>query len=208
MIDPTPDRPVALIPISIDLIRVPTGIVGNGATALRRFQQVAQAGATALVFATAPEADLATAAGPWLRRREPGDGDLDGLRLLYITGLDPAAAARLAAHARDRGLLVNVEDVPTLCDFHSAAVVRRGDMVIAISTGGRSPGLAARLRRYLEAAIPADWARHLDEAAALRRLWRAGGANMATVAARTDRLAESRGWLPALAGRRAKPRTR
>ena len=48
-------------------------------------------------------------------------------------------------------MLVNVEDRPALCDFHSVAEVRRGDLLLTVSTGGASPGLAARIRARLAA---------------------------------------------------------
>ncbi len=60
------------------------------------------------------------------------------------------ASARLAQLARDAGVLVNVEDVPDLCDFHVPAAVRRGDLLLTVSTGGRAPGLSRILREWLE----------------------------------------------------------
>jgi len=52
--------------------------------------------------------------------------------------------------ARNAGALVNIEDAKPLCDFHVPSLVRRGDLVMTVSTAGRSPGLARRLRRHLE----------------------------------------------------------
>ncbi len=93
------------------------------------------------------------------------------------------------------GVLVNVEDQGALCDFHVPSVVRRGDLTITVSTGGRSPGLAARVRRFLEELFGPEWADHLEEVAARRAEWRTRGADTATVRRRTDRLIEHRGWL-------------
>jgi precorrin-2 dehydrogenase/sirohydrochlorin ferrochelatase len=88
-----------------------------------------------------------------------------------------------------------VEDVKHLCDFHTPSQVRRGDLLLSISTGGRSPGLAQRLRRYLEDLFQPDWEDHLDELARARDGWRAEGADMETVVRRTVEMIEKRGWL-------------
>jgi precorrin-2 dehydrogenase/sirohydrochlorin ferrochelatase len=70
---------------------------------------------------------------------------------------DPAERASIAAEARARGVLVNVmDDVPN-CDFAAPAVVRRGDLTIAIGTGGRSPALARRLREDLSERYGPEW---------------------------------------------------
>jgi precorrin-2 dehydrogenase/sirohydrochlorin ferrochelatase len=96
-----------------------------------------------------------------------GDGawtpdDLDGALLCVASSADPADRDRIAAEARARGVLVNVmDDIPN-CDFAAPAVVRRGDLVLAISTGGRSPALARRLREELEARFGQEWAEILD----------------------------------------------
>jgi precorrin-2 dehydrogenase/sirohydrochlorin ferrochelatase len=70
----------------------------------------------------------------------------DGLSVLYVAGLEPLAAGELARRARAARVLVNVEDRPELCDFHVPAIVRRGDLAFTVSTSGRAPGLARRLR--------------------------------------------------------------
>ena len=83
-----------------------------------------------------------------------------------------------------------------LCDIHTPSMVKRGDLVIGISTGGASPALARRLRRHLERLFPAEWADRVQRIAAARLRWRAEGADMATVTQRTDRLITENGWLP------------
>ena len=89
-------------------------------------------------------------------------GDLPSLHALFIAGLDAETSADLAHRARSRGVLVNVEDIPGLCDFHVPAIVRRGDLILTASTGGRAPGLARRLREWLEEYFGAEWSRRLS----------------------------------------------
>ncbi len=78
------------------------------------------------------------------------NGDLAGVLLAFAATDDPGVQDRVVREARERGVLVNVIDRPERCDFHVPAAVRRDDLVLAVSTGGRSPALAARIRRQLE----------------------------------------------------------
>src|SRR5579871_6206317 len=71
-------------------------------------------------------------------------GRLPPVSVLFIAGLDSEVAMALAGRARAAGILVNVEDFPELCDFHVPAIVRRGELLLTASTGGRAPGLARR----------------------------------------------------------------
>ena len=83
--------------------------------------------------------------------------DLDGAFLVIASDASGAARDRIALEARRRGALVNVmDDVPN-CDWAAAAVVRRGDLVLAIATGGRSPALARRLREQLSDRYGPEW---------------------------------------------------
>ncbi len=185
-----------MLPVVLDASRLPLGLVGRGGLAVRRLRQLIEGGAQNLtVFAEAPVPELAALAGERLVRRLPEAADLRPLAALWIVDLDPVVAERLAETAHAAGTLVNVEDVVPLCDFHSPSVVRRGDLVLAVSTGGRSPGLAARLRRRLERQFGAEWAGHLDDVAARRRAWRAEGRPAAEIGRLTDEFIDRQGWL-------------
>src|SRR6185295_4439212 len=103
-------------------------------------------------------------------------------------GLDETSAADIARDARAASVLVNVEDVPDLCDFHVPAQVRRGDLLVAISTAGRSPALARALREDIEQRFGPEWEGRLEEISALRGRWRADGVSPEEVSARTRNL--------------------
>lgn len=85
----------------------------------------------------------------------PAAPDFQGAALAVIAGLDDERAARLAAEARGAGVLVNVVDRPELSDFIVPSIVDRGEVTVAISTGGAAPVLARRLRASIESLLPA-----------------------------------------------------
>ncbi|MDQ4065662.1 MAG: bifunctional precorrin-2 dehydrogenase/sirohydrochlorin ferrochelatase [Actinomycetota bacterium] len=90
---------------------------------------------------------------------------LDDCYLVVAATDDRALAERIYADAEDRAMLVNVADVPDLCNFILPAVARRGPLAIAISTSGASPALAKRMRREAEELFDdayAEFARLLD----------------------------------------------
>jgi precorrin-2 dehydrogenase/sirohydrochlorin ferrochelatase len=185
-----------MLPVSLDVERLPIALIGRGDAVLRRLAALDAADARALrVFCDAPPAGLTAAAGDRLRRRLPGGEDLDGVRLVVIAGLPDELSAQLAGLASARGALVNVEDATALCDVHMPAVVRRGALTVAISTGGRSPGLARLLKRVLEPLFDARWGIWLDQLAAQRARWRDAGFAMEEVSRRTAALVRGRGWL-------------
>jgi precorrin-2 dehydrogenase/sirohydrochlorin ferrochelatase len=81
---------------------------------------------------------------------------------------DEAVNAAAAAEARQAGALVNVVDTPALCDFTLPALVNRGDLLIAVSTGGASPIFARRIREQIEQLYGEDFGDYLAELAAIR----------------------------------------
>jgi precorrin-2 dehydrogenase/sirohydrochlorin ferrochelatase len=185
-----------MLPLALDLGRRPVVVAGRGAGAVRRLRLADDAGAArVVVFSDGPSPALRAAAGRRLRAGWPSAADLSGAAVLFVADLPRADAAALAAAARAAGVLVNVEDQTALCDVHVPAVVRRGDLVLAISTGGRAPGLARALKQWLERLIDAEWAARLDVLAAGRRRWRAAGHSSRAVSALTRQLLDARGWL-------------
>jgi precorrin-2 dehydrogenase/sirohydrochlorin ferrochelatase len=185
-----------MIPLAIDPKYVAVAVAGNGPLALRRLLALRRAGAAGtLLFADAPDAALAAEAGGQLRPALPDDAALAALHALWIVDLAADVAAALAARARALRVLVNVEDVPALCDFHSVAEVRRGDLLLTVSTNGAAPGLAGKIRRNLEACFPPEWETRVRDVAALRAGWRAEGVAMPEAARRIGTLVDERCWL-------------
>jgi siroheme synthase-like protein len=96
------------------------------------------------------------------------EADLEDAHLVIAATADRAVNAHVAAAARQRGLPAMAVDDPTNCDFIAPAVVRRGDVVVAVSTNGRSPAVARRTRDRLEQSLPPYWGSLLDAAAEAR----------------------------------------
>jgi len=184
-----------MLPISVDLAQIRVILVGANAAACRRLKLLDEAGAGALdVFAPEPNAELAETAGPRLYRRLPSPAEIAGAQLVFVAGTDDATARAIRRVAKAAGVIVNVEDDRRKSDFHSAAVIRRGDLTVAISTNGKSPGLAGLMRRVLDHRIGPEWEMRLDEIASLRRGWRSAGDDPATVGRRTREWAEGQEW--------------
>ena len=185
-----------MLPISIDLAQIRVMLVGGGAAARRRLALLDEAGAEALeVYTADPDRELAQAAGARLRRRLPLPAEIMRAQLVFVAGVGESEAGEICQVAKAAGVLVNVEDDRAHSDFHSAAVFRRGDLTVAISTNGKSPGLAALMRQILERRIGSEWELRLDQVAALRRGWREAGADPAAIGRRTREWIARQGWL-------------
>ncbi|HXM86233.1 MAG TPA: bifunctional precorrin-2 dehydrogenase/sirohydrochlorin ferrochelatase [Solirubrobacteraceae bacterium] len=95
----------------------------------------------------------------WERREYAGASDLDGVFMAIAATNDTDVNIAVYDDAEHRAMLVNVVDVPPLCNFILPAIVRTGPLAIAISTAGASPALAKRMKREIEAQYGAPYAR-------------------------------------------------
>jgi precorrin-2 dehydrogenase/sirohydrochlorin ferrochelatase len=135
-------------------------VVGGGAVAERKVQGLIQAGAAVVVVSPTLTATLCRWSGEGAITYVPRafrEEDVEGCALVIGATEYAEVNAQVATAARRRGILVNIVDTPELCDFIAPAVLRRGDVRIAVSTGGRSPTLAKRLRQGLEVLIGPEY---------------------------------------------------
>ena len=147
-------------------------VVGAGTIGEPKIRSLLVAGAKVRVIA--PEARPAVA--EWARlgvlrwdARSFESKDLDGAFLaVAATSLRDVNEA-VFREAQRRNILCNAVDDPERCDFYYGALVRRGDLQVAISTGGHSPALAQRLRKDLEASISPEYAGWLERLGRIRR---------------------------------------
>jgi precorrin-2 dehydrogenase/sirohydrochlorin ferrochelatase len=145
-------------------------VVGAGTVAEGKIRGLLDAGASVAVVA--PKAVLQVQ--KWAREgviswnpRAFEPRDLDRVLMVVAATSFPELNAEILREARLRNVLANAVDDPGNCDFYYPAVVKRGDLQIAISTGGRSPALAQRLRQELEEQFGPEyesWVRELGEA--------------------------------------------
>jgi len=96
--------------------------------------------------------------------------DLNGAFLAVVATSSRSLNERVYHEARRRGVLCNVVDVPDLCDFFYPAVVRRGDLQIAVSTAGQSPSLAQHIRQQLEKQFGPGYSEWVAELGETRKL--------------------------------------
>jgi precorrin-2 dehydrogenase len=181
-----------MVPVALDPAAMAMAVAGRGHVALRRFRALRAGGAKDLLLFSDQPDTLAAAPMEKLRRVLPSQPDMAALQVLWIAGLPADDAKELAALARSERVLVNVEDRPELCDFHSVAEVRRGDLLLTVSTGGASPGLSARVRARLATEFGPEWGERLALLRERRTAWRRKGRD---VGAETDALLQASGWL-------------
>ena len=103
------------------------------------------------------------------KRELSTSADLDGTFLVIAATNSRELNAAIFHEARQRNILCNVVDDPEYCDFYYPAVVRRGDLQIAISTNGQSPALAQRIRRELEIQFGPEYGEWLKELGQIRQ---------------------------------------
>ena len=167
-----------MLPLVLNPMSIKAGLAGQGPARDRRAALLADAGVEArLLPETVPDALL------------------KGLQLLFVAGLAVGEARELAGRARALGVLVNVEDVLPLCDFHVPAIVRRGELLLTASTGGQVPGLARALREHLADEFGPEWTVRLKELGAARAKWRSQGLSPPEVSRQVRELIVRMGWL-------------
>ena len=167
-----------MLPIILDPPKLKVGLVGRGEALARRAGLLAEAGVASRLLSP-----------------EVSDEVLAAFHLLFVAGLPEGEARLLAGRARTLGVLVNVEDVLPLCDFHVPAIVRQGDLLLTVSTGGKSPALARSVREHLTESFGPEWRVRLDTLAKTRAKLRSQGLPPDAVSEKVRGLVAEKGWL-------------
>jgi siroheme synthase-like protein len=152
-------------PLFLDLVERECLVVGAGAVAARKARSLLECGARVTVVGENPAAAFRSLVrrGVRLEQRRFRVRDVSGQALVIAATDDRTVNAAVAAAARRRGIPVNAVDDPPNCTFIVPAVVRRGDLTVAVSTGGKSPAAARLVKERIASMLG-------DEYAALVRL--------------------------------------
>ena len=163
----------SLFPMFIKLEGRQVLVVGAGKVGEQKIEGLLETGARIRVVAL----DATPAVREWARAGEIDlelrafhRDDLAGAFLAVVATSSRTLNERIYHEAQMRGVLCNVVDVPELCDFFYPSVVRRGDLQIAVSTSGKSPSLAQKIRQQLEKQIGPGYAAWVAELGETRKL--------------------------------------
>jgi precorrin-2 dehydrogenase / sirohydrochlorin ferrochelatase len=149
---------VNLFPIFLKLEGRRCVVIGAGAVGTQKIAGLLESGADVVVIDSSPSVSFRetfAARVTWHARRYV-PADLDGAYLVIVATSDEALNRQIYDEAQRRGILANVVDVPPLCDFYYPAVVRRGALIVAVSSQGESPHLAQRVRDEITEVLPEE----------------------------------------------------
>jgi precorrin-2 dehydrogenase/sirohydrochlorin ferrochelatase len=156
---------VKTYPIFAIIADKPCLVVGGGAVGERKVQDLLASGAKVTVVSptlTPALAALASRGEIVYLSEDFRDTQVEGMALVMAATDDPQVNARVSAAAQARAIWVNVADEPEHCTFIVPAQVRRGDLTLAISTGGASPALARQVREELQQHFGPEYGPYLD----------------------------------------------
>jgi len=185
---------VRYYPVSLDLHGRPCVVIGGGEIATRKVESLLSAGARVTVVSptvTAPLAALAETHEVVHHARDYRRGDLTGAFLAFAATDEPALHAEIAAEAAAGVVLLNVVDRPRFCSFIVPAVIARGSVSVAVSTGGQSPALAKRVRDEVARIVGPEYALAADLLGKLRPVVQANVPDPAERAGLFDALVDS-----------------
>ncbi len=171
--NPPEETVTSLFPMFMKLVEKPCLVIGAGKVGEPKIGGLINTGGRISVVAIEASGQVrewADAGKLDLELRAFSAGDLDGKFLAVAATASRGLNELIYREAQRRGVLCNVVDVPEYCDFYYPAVVRRGDLQIAISTAGQSPSLAQKIREQLDWQFGEGYAAWVAELGETRRL--------------------------------------
>ena len=158
-------------PVNLDINNRNCLVVGGGAVGTRKVATLLECGARVTVVGPDPTPrlkNLAQAGSIQLKERPYHGDDLKGMFLVIGATDDERLNRQISHDAESANTLCNIADRPEVCNFILPAIVHRGDLVITISTSGKSPALAKKLRLDLENRFGDEYATLLSLMGAIR----------------------------------------
>ena len=159
-------------PIFIEMTGRHCAVVGGGVVAERKVEALLNAGSAVTVISpslTGPIHSWVAAGKVRYLGREYRPGDLSGFEMVFVATNDRKVNPVVFQEARERGVWVNAADDPPHCDFILPSVLQRGNLVVAVSSGGSSPALSKSIREELESYFTEEYAEVAQVAAEVRR---------------------------------------
>jgi siroheme synthase-like protein len=165
-------------PVFLDIADKPVVVIGGGNIAHQKMENLLAAGAKVTVISPElnEEMTLLRDGGKFMHLSRPYEpGDIQGYELAFVATDDHEENRRVWQEGRERHIWVNaVDDIPN-CDFIMPGIVKKGDLIVAISTSGTSPAMARKMREDIQAFLSDEDAELLDLAAEIRRELREQG---------------------------------
>jgi len=163
---------VKYYPVNLDIRNKKCLVVGGGVVGTRKVMTLLECGA--FVTVVSPEASekllsLAESGTIALKKRSYAGSDLEGMFLVICATDNEQLNMQVGRDAEKMNMLCNVADRPEACNFILPALVKRGDLVIAVSTSGKSPAFAKKIRKDLEKQYGVEYADFLKLMGAIRK---------------------------------------
>jgi siroheme synthase-like protein len=164
-----------LFPIFLKLKQLRVLVVGGGYVGFEKLQAILLNSplATIRLVATNISDEIKTMAGDYpnitLIEKPYNSSDFDNIDIAIAAINDTVVSSEVAVDAKSRGILVNVADKPDLCDFYLGSIVQKGHLKIAISTNGKSPTIAKRLKEVLNETLPGEMDSLLENMQSIRK---------------------------------------
>ncbi|ROL57276.1 bifunctional precorrin-2 dehydrogenase/sirohydrochlorin ferrochelatase [Bacteroidetes/Chlorobi group bacterium Naka2016] len=151
---------MAYFPILIDLEKFKPIVIGGGEVATRKVKNLIEFDATPKIIAPEVTQELNVLISNYkldFEKRKYLEGDIQGFNFVFVATDDATVDEIVLKDAVKFGAIVNFADKPEICNFIMPSYIKRGDLVIAISTGGKAPFLARCLREMLEKKFPLNF---------------------------------------------------
>lgn len=150
-----------LYPVFLKVTQLEVVIIGGGKVGLEKLSFLLKSSPSTVVTIVSKEfhpkiVELSKDHPIKLIQKEYEEIDIINSQVIIAATNDRFLNKKIQKHANEHNILINVADTPDLCDFYMGAIVTKGNIKIAISTNGKSPTIAKRLRQLFEAVIPDD----------------------------------------------------